>query len=226
MSVSMNKRNSMSDFSQNPTLNLDFPLKRLWAAHIFFIVLSNYAVQLPVTVLGIETTWGTFTYPFLFLLTDLTVRLFGDRLARRIIFFAMMPALLLSYIFGAVFQQGDFQGLASLTTFSLFVFRIALASFVAYALGQLLDIFVFQRLRQLYQWWLAPAAASVFGNLLDTFIFYSVAFYQTTDAYMAENWVALAWVDYGVKILAGLVIFVPLYGIFLNYILNRLRNHR
>jgi uncharacterized integral membrane protein (TIGR00697 family) len=85
-----------------------FPLKKLWLAHIFFIVLSNYAVQLPITVLGIETTWGTFTYPFLFLLTDLTVRLFSDRSARRIVFFAMWPGLLLSYLIGTIFQQGAY----------------------------------------------------------------------------------------------------------------------
>lgn len=212
----------MSIYFQNPSQSFDFPLKRLWLAHTFFIVLSNYAVQLPVTVMGVETTWGTFTYPFLFLLTDLTVRLFGDRLARRIIFFAMMPALFLSYLVGALFQQGDYQGSEALLSFSLFVFRISLASFIAYSLGQLLDIFVFQKLRQQCHWWIAPAAASVLGNFLDTFIFYFVAFYQTNDIYLAQNWLALACVDYCVKIMAGLIIFVPLYGIVLNMILQRL----
>ncbi|MBO7173416.1 MAG: 7-cyano-7-deazaguanine/7-aminomethyl-7-deazaguanine transporter [Burkholderiaceae bacterium] len=199
-----------------------FPLKKLWLAHIFFIVLSNYAVQLPITVLGIETTWGTFTYPFLFLLTDLTVRLFGDRSARRIVFFAMWPSLLLSYLIGTLFQQGAYQGLDYLSTFSVFVFRIALASFVAYAVGQLMDIHVFQRLREKSQWWLAPAAATTVGNLIDTLIFYSVAFYQTTDAYMAENWFSLACVDYAVKMLAGLLIFVPMYGAVLGLLLKSL----
>lgn len=197
-----------------------FPLKKLWLAHIFFIVLSNYAVQLPITVLGIETTWGTFTYPFLFLLTDLTVRLFGDRSARRIVFFAMWPGLLLSYLIGTIFQQGAYQGLASLSVLSLFVFRIALASFVAYAVGQLMDIFVFQRLREKSQWWLAPAASTTAGNFIDTFIFYSVAFYQTTDPYMAENWFSLGCVDFVVKMLAGLLIFVPMYGMFLSVLLK------
>lgn len=199
-----------------------FPLKKLWLAHIFFIVLSNYAVQLPITVLGIETTWGTFTYPFLFLLTDLTVRLFGDRSARRIVFFAMWPSLLLSYLIGTLFQQGAYQGLDYLSTFSVFVFRIALASFVAYAVGQLMDIYVFQRLRLMSQWWLAPAASTTIGNLIDTFIFYAVAFCQTTDAYMAEHWVALASVDFVVKMLAGLVIFVPIYGALLGLLLKTL----
>lgn len=213
----------MSFYCQYPSLNYELPLKRLWLAHVFFIVLSNYAVQIPVKLLEIETTWGTFTYPFLFLLTDLTVRLFGDRLARRIIFFAMIPSLGLSYLIGVLFQQGNYQGWQALFCFSVFVFRIALASFLAYTFGQLLDIFVFQKLRQKTKWWLAPTAASVVGNLLDTFIFYFVAFYQTTDSYMSENWSALAWVDYSVKILAGLLIFVPLYGIVLNMILRKLR---
>ena len=200
-----------------------FPLKKLWLAHIFFIVLSNYSVQLPVTVLGIETTWGTFTYPFLFLITDLTVRLYGDRSARRIIFFAMLPSLVFSYVIGTLFQQGTYQGLAYLGTFSLFVFRIALASFIAYGVGQLMDIHVFQRLREHSQWWLAPAASSTAGNLIDTLLFFSVAFYQTTDAYMAQHWFSLACVDFVVKMLAGLIIFLPVYGAVLNVLLRVLQ---
>ena len=196
------------------------PVRRLWLAHIFFIVLSNYCVQLPVTLLGIETTWGTFTYPFLFLLTDLTVRLYDAKAARRLVFMAVMPALVLSYLVGALFEQGAYQGVLALTNFSLFIFRIALASFTAYALGQLLDITVFSRLRQKGPWWSAPTASSILGNLLDTFVFYAVAFYATSDAYLASHWVQLAWVDYAVKILAGLVIFVPAYGLVLKMIMR------
>lgn len=207
-------------FILNSLPDSTLPVKRLWLAHIFFIVLSNYCVQLPVTVLGIETTWGTFTYPFLFLLTDLTVRLYHAQAARRLIFMAMMPSLVLSYLVGTLFEQGSYQGLAALTTFSLFIFRIALASFTAYALGQLLDITVFSRLREKGPWWSAPTASSVLGNLLDTFVFYSIAFYATSDAYLAANWVQLAWVDYAVKILAGLVIFIPIYGMILKMIMR------
>ncbi len=202
-----------------------FPLKRLWLAHIFFMVLSNYAVQLPVTLFGITTTWGTFTYPFIFLLTDLTVRIFSTHKARRIVFFAMLPALVLSYVVGCLFQQGAYAGLLTLGEMNVFVFRIALASFVAYAVGQLLDIWVFDWLRQAWRWWLAPAASSVLGNLLDTFLFYGVAFYQTTDAFMAAHWVQLAWVDYAVKISASLLIFVPMYGLVLNFLLRRVQRH-
>ena len=147
----------------------DFPLRRLFLLHIFIIVLSNYAVQIPITVLGIETTVGTFTFPFVFVTTDLTVRLYGAHKARKVIFCAMLPALVISYFVGTLFAFGQFQGFAALGTFSIFVFRIAAASFGAYIFGQLADILVFQRLRKLPRWWPAPAASSIFGNLLDTF---------------------------------------------------------
>lgn len=194
------------------------PLRRLFLLHIFIIVLSNYAVQIPITVLGIETTVGTFTFPFVFVTTDLTVRLYGAHLARKVILYAMLPALLLSYVVGTLFAFGQFQGFAALGTFSIFVFRIAAASFGAYLFGQLADILVFQRLRRLKQWWAAPAASSVFGNLLDTFAFFSIAFYQCVDEYMAANWVHLAWVDYAVKLIVCLVLFVPIYGMFLAFL--------
>lgn len=201
-----------------PAQNYTCPLRRLFLLHIFIIVLSNYAVQIPVTIFGIETTVGTFTFPFVFVTTDLTVRLYGAHMARRVIFYAMVPALILSYIVGTIFAFGEFQGIAALGTFSIFVFRIAAASFGAYLFGQLADILVFQRLRRLKQWWPAPAASSVFGNLLDTFSFFSIAFYQCVDPYMAENWVHLAWVDYAVKLIVCLALFVPIYGMFLAFL--------
>lgn len=196
----------------------NFPVRSLFLLHVFIIVLSNYCVQIPITVLGIETTVGTFTFPFVFVTTDLTVRLYGAQMARKVIFLAMFPALVASYIVGTIFENGSYQGVGALATFSIFVFRIAAASFGAYLLGQLADILVFSRLRQLKQWWPAPAASSVFGNLLDTFAFFSIAFYQCVNPYMAENWVHLAWVDYAVKILVCLVIFVPIYGMFLAFL--------
>lgn len=206
--------------TQNNSISsgMPLPLVRLFLLHIFIIVLSNYAVQIPITVLGIETTVGTFTFPFVFVTTDLTVRLYGAQLARKVIFCAMLPALVISYIVGTIFAHGDYQGVAALGTFSIFVFRIAAASFGAYILGQLADIFVFQKLRQLPRWWLAPAASSVFGNMLDTFAFFFIAFYQCVDPYMAENWFNLGVVDYIVKLLVCLVIFVPIYGIFLAFL--------
>ena len=204
--------------TQSAAHPLPLPLVRLFLLHIFISVLSNYAVQIPITVVGIATTVGTFTSPFVFVTTDLTVRLYGAHLARKVIFCAMFPALVISYIVGTIFAHGDYQGLAALGTFSIFVFRIAAASFGAYLLGQLVDILVFQRLRQLPRWWPAPAASSVFGNMLDTFAFFSIAFYQCVDPYMAENWFSLGVVDYIVKLLVCLIIFVPIYGLFLAFL--------
>ena len=122
--------------------------------HLIIIASSNYLVQLPFTLFGLHTTWGAFTFPFIFLATDLTVRVFGAQLARRIIFWVMLPALVVSYLLSVLFFEGQYQGLAPLSEFNLFVARIAGASFMAYLLGQILDVHVFNRLRQLRQWWI------------------------------------------------------------------------
>lgn len=103
--------------------------------HLLVITSSNYLVQLPISIFGFHTTWGAFSFPFIFLATDLTVRIFGAPLARRIILAVMIPALLISYGVSALFYMGEWQGFAALTSFNLFVARIAAASFMAYALG-------------------------------------------------------------------------------------------
>lgn len=195
--------------------------------HIFIITLSNYLVQIAFEIplpfgYAIPTTWGTFTFPFIFLATDLTVRVFGASLARRVIFAVMLPALIVSYIVSVIFFEGQFQGISPLAEFNLFVFRIALASFAGYAVGQLLDIFVFNRLRQGEIWWLAPASSTILGSLIDTFVFFAVAFYQSSDAYMAEHWLAIASVDYAFKLLVSLLLFLPLYGVLLNFLVKKL----
>ncbi|WP_070884841.1 7-cyano-7-deazaguanine/7-aminomethyl-7-deazaguanine transporter [Pseudomonas sp. D1-3] len=197
-------------------------LAALIAFHILIIIASNYLVQLPITLFGWHTTWGAFSFPFIFLATDLTVRLIGKHAARVVIARVMVPALIASYIVSVLFHEGAFGGLAALGEFNLFVFRIALASFLAYVLGQLLDIQVFDRLRQLKQWWIAPTASTVFGNLLDTFAFFSVAFWHSDDPFMAANWVEIATVDYVIKLTISLILFVPLYGMLLGAIVRRL----
>lgn len=190
-------------------------LAGLIAFHILIIIASNYLVQLPIDLFGWHTTWGAFSFPFIFLATDLTVRLLGKGPARRVIAKAMIPALIASYIISVLFHEARFAGWAALGVFNLFVFRIALGSFLAYALGQLLDIQVFDRLRQLRQWWIAPTASTIIGNLLDTFAFFSVAFYRSADPFMAANWVEIATVDYAIKLSVSLLLFVPLYGALL-----------
>lgn len=191
-------------------------LAGLIAFHILIIIASNYLVQLPMTLFGWQTTWGAFSFPFIFLATDLTVRLLGKSPARQVIARVMLPALLASYVVSVLFQDGAFQGVAALGEFNSFVARISLASFIAYVLGQVLDIQVFDRLRQLRHWWIAPAASTVLGNLLDTFAFFSVAFWHSGNPFMAEHWVEIATVDYGVKLAVSLLLFVPLYGMLLN----------
>ena len=190
-------------------------LSLLVALHIAIVIASNYLVQLPITLLGFHSTWGAFSFPFIFLATDLTVRLIGKTAARRVITRAMLPALLASYVVGVLFHEGRFNGWQALGEFNRFVARIALASFVAYVAGQLLDIAVFARLRRRQPWWLAPAASMVFGSALDTALFFSVAFHRSSDAFMAEHWVAIAWVDYAAKLAIGLLAFVPLYRVLL-----------
>ena len=192
----------------------------LIAFHIFIVIASNYLVQFPMQLFGWQTTWGAFSFPFIFLATDLTVRLLGKQPARRVIAYVMLPALLASYAISVLFQEGIFRGAAALLVFNSFILRISLASFAAYAVGQLADIQVFDRLRQLKQWWIAPTASTVLGNLLDTLVFFSVAFWYSSNAFMAANWVEIAVVDYIIKILISLLLFIPLYGLLLSALLR------
>ncbi|AXA28232.1 MULTISPECIES: 7-cyano-7-deazaguanine/7-aminomethyl-7-deazaguanine transporter [Klebsiella] len=190
--------------------------------HLLVITSSNYLVQLPISIFGFHTTWGAFSFPFIFLATDLTVRIFGAPLARRIIFAVMVPALVISYGISALFYMGEWQGFAALGTFNLFVARIAIASFMAYALGQILDVHVFNRLRQSRHWWLAPTASTLFGNISDTVAFFFIAFWRSPDPFMAAHWGEIALVDYSFKVLISIIFFLPMYGVLLNMLLKRL----
>lgn len=207
-----------------PPSRVPFYLALLVAFHVFVIIASNYLVQIPIDLFGFHSTWGAFSFPFIFLATDLTVRLIGKAQARRVILRAMIPALIASYIVSVLFQDGRFSGVAALAEFNTFVFRIAVASFTAYVLGQLLDVQVFDRMRRNFaQWWVAPAASSVLGQALDTAAFFSVAFWQSSNAYMAQHWIEIAWVDYVIKLTVSLLLFVPMYGVALTAIVNMLK---
>ena len=188
--------------------------------HIVVIAASNYLVQIPFQIFGIFTTWGTFSFPLVYLATDLTVRIFGAQKARKIIFAVMIPALIISYIISVLFYEGAFQSFSSMAEFNTFVFRIAFASFVAYVFGQLADIKVFSKLRKNRRWWIAPAASTVIGNLLDTIIFYAVAFFASSDPFMASHWPEIAAADYGFKLFVSLLLFLPIYGIVLRMLTN------
>ncbi|HFQ8971599.1 TPA: 7-cyano-7-deazaguanine/7-aminomethyl-7-deazaguanine transporter [Klebsiella pneumoniae] len=208
----------------NPFTTVQRKKALVWLSlfHLLVITSSNYLVQLPISIFGFHTTWGAFSFPFIFLATDLTVRIFGAPLARRIIFAVMVPALAISYGISALFYMGEWQGFAALGTFNLFVARIAVASFMAYALGQILDVHVFNRLRQSRRWWLAPTASTLFGNISDTVAFFFIAFWRSPDPFMAAHWGEIALVDYSFKVLISIVFFLPMYGVLLNMLLKRL----
>ncbi|ELY5900736.1 TPA: 7-cyano-7-deazaguanine/7-aminomethyl-7-deazaguanine transporter [Klebsiella pneumoniae] len=208
----------------NPFTTVQRKKALVWLSlfHLLVITSSNYLVQLPISIFGFHTTWGAFSFPFIFLATDLTVRIFGAPLARRIIFAVMVPALAISYGISALFYMGEWQGFAALGTFNLFVARIAVASFMAYALGQILDVHVFNRLRQSRRWWLAPTASTLFGNISDTVAFFFIAFWRSPDPFMAAHWGEIALVDYSFKMLISIIFFLPMYGVLLNMLLKRL----
>ena len=208
----------------NPFTTVQRTKALVWLSlfHLLVITSSNYLVQLPISIFGFHTTWGAFSFPFIFLATDLTVRIFGAPLARRIIFAVMVPALVISYGISALFYMGEWQGFAALGTFNLFVARIAIASFMAYALGQILDVHVFNRLRQSRHWWLAPTASTLFGNISDTVAFFFIAFWRSPDPFMAAHWGEIALVDYSFKVLISIIFFLPMYGVLLNMLLKRL----
>ena len=208
----------------NPFTTVQRKKALVWLSlfHLLVITSSNYLVQLPISIFGFHTTWGAFSFPFIFLATDLTVRIFGAPLARRIIFAVMVPALAISYGISALFYMGEWQGFAALGTFNLFVARIAVASFMAYALGQILDVHVFNRLRQSRRWWLAPTASTLFGNISDTVAFFFIAFWRSPDPFMAAHWGEIALVDYSFKVLISIIFFLPMYGVLLNMLLKKL----
>ena len=185
----------------------------LIAVHIFVIGISNYLVQFPIALFGYEFTIATFTFPFIILATDLTVRLYKDKVARKIIIGAFIPAFFISLYFADL--------------------RIAIASVSAYALGQFLEIFVFSKLRKQTNtledlnlnknWYIAPAISTFFAQIIDTYIFYGFAFYNSSDEFMRDHWFPIATNDLLFKLLICYLAFLPFYGLILNLILSFLR---
>ncbi|WP_231861949.1 7-cyano-7-deazaguanine/7-aminomethyl-7-deazaguanine transporter [Legionella hackeliae] len=183
-------------------------------AHITIIALSNTLVQYPFTFLGFKTTWGAFSYPLIFILTDLTVRLLGQKIAKKVVYFAMLPGLVCSYLISNAYAQN------ALLSYNEVALRIAFASFLAYVFGQLLDITVFQKLRNQTKWWVAPGVSNIFGNVFDTYCFFFIAFYQSSDVFLSAHWMEIATVDLVFKLLISLISFLPLYGLILKLLLQ------
>ncbi|HIG0328292.1 TPA: 7-cyano-7-deazaguanine/7-aminomethyl-7-deazaguanine transporter [Legionella pneumophila] len=183
--------------------------------HIFLITLSNVLVQYPFDMMGLHTTWGAFTYPAIFILTDLTTRIATANKARKIIMLSMVPGLIFSYLVASSIEAGHNLNGDSLAVLHLMPLRIALACFIAYVIGQLLDVAVFQRYRNQPAWWLAPTLSAVAGNFIDTVLFFTIAFYHCSDPFLSQNWPEIAMVDVFFKIIISLIAFVPVYGLVL-----------
>ena len=180
--------------------------------HCFIIAVSNYLVQFPINMFGLDYTIGTFTFPIIVLATDLTVRLSNATNARKVIGYAFIPAFIISYIFAD--------------------FRIAIASVLAYSIGQLLDVFVFSKVRDRVgddgfnlssYWYLAPAVSTFFAQLIDTYLFYGAAFYNSADDFMRENWDLIAFNDFILKLVVCYLAFLPIYVLILNRTFNYIR---
>lgn len=186
------------------------------------VVASNILVQF--LILDGLLTWGAFTYPFAFLVTDLMNRIYGPNAARKVIFSGFVAGIICSLIGTQITLQGDGY------TYSAVALRVAVASAAAFLIAQLVDVFVFNRLRA-GNWWKAPLASSVIGSALDTAIFFTIAFSKSIQ-WFSENsnmeinwawdtvplltfgadaplWVSLALADWGVKLTLALIALVP-----------------
>ena len=187
-------------------------LRLLCLSHILLLALSNVLVQYPFSIFGFHTTWGAFSYPCIFILTDLTARIFGAKEARSLVFRSMPPSFFLSYFLTCMLT--GHQEMSAFFTVSILPLRIAFACLLAYSMGQLLDIYVFQAYRSKGAWWLAPSLSGTLGTTLDTFIFFFFAFYGCSDVFLSLHWFDIALVDWMFKLFFGLV-GVPIYGVFM-----------
>jgi uncharacterized integral membrane protein (TIGR00697 family) len=181
-------------------------LMKLVALHVIVITVSNALVAIPVEIAGVKLTWAAFTFPLVVIATDLTVRLLGKNIARSTIA-AAYPLAIIGSI-AVVLAEGAPQSVAM---------RIGFASATAYAIGTMLDVYVFQYIREAFtkNWWLAPAVSTIAANIIDTYTFFAVAFNNSADEYMAANWVEIAGSQTVLKIAVGLIVFLPAYGLLL-----------
>ncbi|MDC1027991.1 queuosine precursor transporter [Candidatus Pelagibacter sp.] len=156
------------------------------------VLSSNYLVQFPINYYGLSEilTYGAFSYPVAFLITDLANRFYGKFVARKIVYFGFFIGIIFTLLFST-----DFADLISV--------RIAIGSGVAFITAQLLDIQIFDRLRK-KEWFIAPLTSSFIGSTVDTFLFFSIAFYAT-----GVPWITLSLGDLTVKLFVSLVMLIP-----------------
>jgi uncharacterized PurR-regulated membrane protein YhhQ (DUF165 family) len=190
---------------------------KLMLAHIIIIAISNYIVQFKIDIGGNPLSIAAFTFPLVVVLTDLTVRLIGKETGRAVINLAFIPAIIVSILI--VLAGGAPESIA---------FRIGLGSGLAYFVSNLLDVYVFQYIREKYAtWWIAPTLSAIASTFIDTYMFFGVAFAGGADPFMSENWHIVATNNSISKILVSLVVILPAYGLLLSYIqkkLNKVEN--
>lgn len=156
------------------------------------IIISNYLVQFPINKFQLQDilTYGAFSYPITFLIIDLANRRFGKKEARKLVYIGFTIGILLTTLVSTNFQD-------------IISIRIALGSGIAFLSAQLIDIEIFQRLRNKV-WFVAPITSSIVGSIIDTFLFFSIAFLGT-----GISWVTLAFGDLFVKFLMALLMLIP-----------------
>ena len=165
---------------------------KLAASMGFVVMISNYLVQFPINYFGLGEvlTYGAFSYPITFFITDLANRAYGKIVARKIVYVGFTIGILLT-----LFVSTNFSDIISI--------RIAIGSGVAFFVAQNLDVQIFDSLRK-KKWFIAPLTSSVLGSVTDTFLFFSIAFYSTSI-----SWFTLAIGDLIVKLVIALALLVP-----------------
>ena len=163
----------------------------------FVVALSNYLVQFPIKYFSLENllTYGAFSYPVAFLITDLSNRRYGKNIAKKIVYLGFALGIVLTLYFSTNYSD-------------LISIRIAIGSGTAFLVAQLIDVHIFDRLRKKI-WFIAPLASSLIGSCIDTFLFFSISFYGT-----GVNWVTLSFGDLSVKIFVALAMLIP-FGLLL-----------
>ena len=156
------------------------------------VLSSNYLVQFPVKYYGLQDilTYGAFSYPIAFLITDLANRSYGKQIARKIVYFGFVVGISFTLFFSTNFSD-------------LISVRIAIGSGTAFIVAQLLDVQIFDKLRE-KSWYVAPLSSSIIGSTVDTFLFFSISFYAT-----GVPWFTLSLGDLAIKLLVTLVMLIP-----------------
>tara|TARA_B100001540_G_C15736958_1_gene610351 strand:+ start:723 stop:1271 length:549 start_codon:yes stop_codon:yes gene_type:complete len=156
------------------------------------VLLSNYLVQYPINYFNLSSilTYGAFSYPIAFLITDIANRFYGKLLARKIVYIGFTIGIIFTLLFSTNFAD-------------LISIRIAIGSGTAFLVAQLLDVKIFDKLRK-KKWYIAPLTSSLIGSTVDTFLFFSISFYST-----GIPWFTLSLGDLSVKIFVAIAMLVP-----------------